>query len=149
MKARIWISRVLVLAVFAVNLYCAFVFIFLPANYLHAYELSGASGMAAIQGIGVAFLMWNVTYPFVIARPNRFRVVFIVVLIQQIVGLMGETFILLTLPAGYEVLAGNITRFILFDTAGFVFLLVAFFLSRSKKNTGDVPEEHATIETKE
>ena len=130
---RIWLTRVFVLAVFAVNVYCALAFILFPENYLHAYELSGAAGMAAIQGIGVAFLMWNVTYPPVIVHPDRFRVLFIIVLVQQVVGLVGEAFILLTLPEGHGVLAGSIMRFIAFDAGGLVLLAVGFFLSRKPR----------------
>jgi len=127
---KVWIARILVFAVFAVNMYCIICFIFLPGNYLNAYELIGVPGKAALQGIGVAFLMWNTTYPLVIVRPDKHRVLFLVVLAQQIVGLLGETFILLTLPGGHDVLASNITRFIIFDAAGLVLLTAAFFLSR-------------------
>ncbi|MDR2035178.1 MAG: hypothetical protein LBP91_00665 [Coriobacteriales bacterium] len=130
MKIRLWLARIALFAVFAVNLYCAAVFIVFPQNYLHAYQLSGAEGMAAIQGIGVAFLMWNVTYPLVIVRPDKHRALYLVVLIQQAVGIIGESFILINLPATYETLAGNLTRFIIFDACALVVLLAGFFLSR-------------------
>jgi len=137
---KVWITRLLIFAVFAVNMYCIVMFIAFPENYLKAYELTGVPGRAALQGIGVAFLMWNVTYPLVIVRPDKFRVLYLVVIAQQIVGLLGETYILLTLPQGYDILTGNILRFIIFDAAGLVLLTLGFFLSRKRKTkcvTGD------------
>ena len=132
----------MVLAVFAVNMYCIIHFIFLPENFIGAYELSGVPGIAALQGIGVAFLMWNVTYPPVIWRPDKHRVLFAVVIAQQIVGLVGESFILLSLPGGYDLLSFNIMRFIIFDAAGLVLLTIGFLLSRRRKTAhGDGSRE--------
>jgi len=136
-KIGVWLARLLVFAVFFVNVSCAFSFIFFPEYYIGSYELTGAPGLAALQGIGVTFLMWNVTYPLVIVRPDRYRVLFVVVLAQQLVGLIGESFILLTLPEGHAMLASGISRFIVFDAAGLVLMLIGFFLSRN-------PEERVT-----
>jgi len=130
---RVWIARLSVFAVFAVNMYCIICFIFFPDNFIKAYELSGEAGRVAIQGIGVAFLMWNVTYPLVIIRPDTYRVLFLIVLIQQVVGLIGEIFILLSLPAGHDVLTINLMRFIIFDAGGLVLLALGFFISRPPK----------------
>ena len=127
---KVWIARALVLIVFGVNLYCIVSFIFTPERFIHTYELSGVPGTVAIQGIGIAFLMWNVTYPLVIVRPDKYRVLYVLVMIQQVVGLMGETFILLTLPAGHDILWSNLLRFILFDAFGLLLLLIGFFLAR-------------------
>ncbi|MDR1088293.1 MAG: hypothetical protein LBL23_03360 [Coriobacteriales bacterium] len=129
-RVRIWTTRLLLLLVFGANVYCAGLFLLFPENYLSAYELTGAGGRAAIQGIGVAFLMWNTTYPLLIVHPDRYRALFLIVLIQQAVGIIGESCILLTLPDGYEALAESLTRFIVFDTGGLVVLLLGFFLSR-------------------
>jgi len=132
-RLRIWIARLLVLVVFLTNVSCALVFIFSPENYAGAYELAGASGLAAIQGIGVVFLMWNATYPLVIVRPDRYRALFVVVLVQQLIGIIGESFILLALPEGHQVLADSILRFIAFDAVGLVLLSIGFFLSKTLK----------------
>ena len=133
MKTRIWSARLLVLIVFFININCAFSFIFSPQDYIASYELAGAPGLAALQGIGVTFLMWNATYPPVIIHPDRHRVLFIVVLAQQVIGLIGESIILLTLPEGHELLVESIMRFIAFDAGGLILLLAAFFLSRRSK----------------
>lgn len=119
-------ARIVVAAVFLINVQCALSFALQPASFAGAYELSGVSGNVAVQGIGVAFLMWNATYPVVIANPRRYRAVFLIVLAQQAIGLVGETAILLGLPAGHEVLAASILRFIAFDAAGFIAMLAAF-----------------------
>lgn len=50
-------------------------------------------GAAAVQGLGIAFLMWNATYPAVIASPLRFRAVAVIVLVQQAIGLAGESWL--------------------------------------------------------
>lgn len=119
-------ARIVVAAVFLINVQCALSFVLQPASFAGAYELSGVSGNVAVQGIGVAFLMWNATYPAVIANPRRYRAVFLIVLAQQAIGLVGETAILLGLPAGHEVLAASILRFIAFDAAGLIAMLAAF-----------------------
>lgn len=120
------VARIAVAAVFLLNVQCALQFVLWPAAFAPAYELSGVAGEAAVRGLGVAFLMWNATYPAVIASPRRFRALFAVVLAQQAIGLAGETAILLSLPAGHDVLAGNVLRFIAFDGAGLAVMLAAF-----------------------
>lgn len=111
---------------FCLNVVCALQFIIDPASHLAAYELQGDSGAAAIRGIGVAFLMWNATYPPVIVSPTRFRTLGWVVIAQQVIGLVGETYILGTLGAEHVLLRASIMRFIAFDTGGLVIMLAAF-----------------------
>ena len=128
---RTWIARALVALVFVVNVQCAFQFILWPDTYTAAYQVEGMSAEAMIRTVGICFLMWNATYPPVIARPDRFRVLFGVVLAQQAIGLVGESLLLASLQPGLEVLASSIARFIAFDAAGLVLLALAFFLSRN------------------
>lgn len=127
-KAAQWAVRLAYLVVFVVNVQCALSFAVNPAGFVGAYQLegAGAAGLAAVQGIGVAFLMWNCTYPPVIANPSRFFPLAAVVLVQQVVGLVGETVILTQLPAGYETLAASVVRFIGFDAFGLVIMGLAF-----------------------
>lgn len=120
------LARVAFLLVFALNVQCAVSFVLWPEGYAAAFELSGAAGAAAVQGLGIAFLMWNVTYPAVIANPLRFRAVAVIVLVQQVVGLVGESWLRLGLPAGHAALAASIERFALFDAAGLVLMAAAF-----------------------
>ena len=119
-------ARIAVAIVFALNVQCALQFVLRPDVFAGAYELSGTAGEAAVRGLGVAFLMWNATYPAVIASPRRFQALYAVVLAQQTIGLVGETAILLGLPGGHEVLAASILRFIAFDAAGLVLMAAAF-----------------------
>lgn len=127
-KAAQWAVRLTYLAVFVVNVQCALSFAVNPDGFAGAYQLenAGVAGLAAVQGIGVAFLMWNCTYPAVIASPARFLPLAAVVLVQQAVGLVGETIILFQLPDGYEVLASSVERFILFDGFGLIIMGLAF-----------------------
>ena len=127
---RIWGARTLIAAVFIANLSAALPFILNPERFTHGFEISGIPGEVSVRGLGVLFLMWNATYPPVIARPGRFRMLFSVMLVQQVIGLLGETLMWWSLPAGYATLQATGMRFILFDGIGLVLLFVAFFLSR-------------------
>lgn len=118
--------RIAFALVFAVNVHCALSFVIDPAAFMGGFELAGVPGEAATRGMGVAFLMWNCTYPLVIWQPARFSALAGVVLAQQAVGLVGESAILVGLPAGHAVLAGGITRFIAFDATGLVLMGTAF-----------------------
>ena len=126
---RIWIARVLVALVFAINVQCALQFILWPGAFTAAYQVEGASAEAMVRTVGICFLMWNATYPPIIVHPSRYRVLFDVVLAQQAIGLVGESLLLAGLQPGLEVLASSITRFIAFDAAGLVLLAIAFLLT--------------------
>ncbi|MCL1797397.1 MAG: hypothetical protein FWG24_03690 [Eggerthellaceae bacterium] len=122
----LWGARLAVFVVFFGNVQCALSFLFFPQNYAHGFELSGVAGIAAIQGIGVAFLMWNATYPLVIVNPLRYRILYVVVLVQQLIGLLGESYILSTIDVSHLLLRESIVRFIVFDACGLVVMALAF-----------------------
>lgn len=127
LRAATWAVRLAYAAVFVLNVMCAIQFVAAPASFAGAYQLSGVAGEAAVRGIGVAFLMWNATYPLFVALPRRHMALGAIVLVQQAIGCVGECAILLTLPpAGYEVLASSIARFVAFDAAGLVVMGVAY-----------------------
>lgn len=128
MRGRLarWVARIAVAAVFAINVQCALAFVLAPERYAAGFELGGVPGIAAVRGLGIAFVMWNATYPLVIWRPRRHLVLFAVVLAQQTIGLAGEAWLLVTLPAGHETLASSVTRFVAFDGAGLVLMAAAF-----------------------
>ena len=130
--ARANIGRALVALVFIVNVQCALQFVLWPGAYTAAYQVEGASAEVMVRTVGVCFLMWNATYPPVIARPARYRVLFGVVLAQQLIGLVGESLLLAGLQPGLEVLAGSIARFVAFDAAGLVLLAAAFLITRAQ-----------------
>lgn len=117
--------RAAFLIVFVVNVQCALSFVFAPESFAPAYELSGVPGIVAAQGIGVAFLMWNATYPLVIIDPDRHGDLAWVVIAQQVIGLVGETWIASAVPAVHEVLLESIGKFIAFDAFGLVIMTAA------------------------
>ena len=127
-----WLARIAVLIVFILNVMCAIQFIAEPMRYAAAYGLPATQDSAAmVAGLGVAFLMWNVTYPAVIFSPRRFRALYVVVLIQQLVGLIGESFIwwrLINAGLGSGLMAAGIMRFVIFDAGGLVIMLAAFIV---------------------
>ena len=129
---RIWIARALIALVFAINVQCALQFILWPDAFTAAYQVEGASAEVVVRTVGICFLMWNATYPPVIVQPDRFRVLFGVVIAQQVIGLVGESLLLVGLQPGLEVLASSIIRFVVFDAAGLTLLTIAFLLSCKK-----------------
>ena len=125
-KASVWAVRIAFAVVFFLNVQCAVQFILWPGSFAGSYELSGVAGEAAVRGLGIAFLMWNCTYPAVIIRPERFKALGVVVLVQQAIGLVGETLLSVSLPGGHAILQGGISRFALFDGLGLVLMLATF-----------------------
>ena len=122
----LWPARLALGGVFSLNVSCAVAFILWPERYMSGFEVGGIPGLVITRGIGILFLMWNVTYPPAIWRPWRYRDLFLVVIVQQVVGVVGETWLLLTLPPGHDLLAATGRRFILFDAGGLVALLIAY-----------------------
>lgn len=134
----LWVARLAVGLVFVVNVHCALSFLFFPESYVGAYELSGLPGAVAVQGIGVAFLMWNATYPLVVVNPEKYRPLFGVVLAQQLIGLLGETWILSGISPEHALLQTSILQFISFDTFGLIIMTAAFValaVNRRRKNS--------------
>jgi hypothetical protein len=131
---RIWITRLLIGIVTVWNLQAAFIFIFSPSGFVHSYELSGEAGEAAIRGVGVLFLMWNVPYLFALQNPIRYRLALYFALLMQLVGLIGESYILSTLDVEHVILRNSISRFIAFDGVGLLLLVFAYFLIKNREN---------------
>jgi hypothetical protein len=127
-RLSLWSARVALGTVFFFNLTCALAFVARPAAYTYGFEVSGVAGEALVRGIGVLFLMWNVTYPLAIAHPWRYRWLFAIVIVQQAIGLAGETGMLLALPPGHDALAATGWRFVAFDGGGLVAMGMTFGL---------------------
>ena len=125
-----WVTRAAVGAVFLMNVWCAVTFLGWPDRFAGSFEVGGAPGGAIVQAFGVLFLMWNATYPAVIWRPRGQHVLFAVILVQQTIGLAGETWLVLSLPAGHPVLWATGVRFILFDGVGLALMLMAYVVLR-------------------
>jgi hypothetical protein len=125
---KIWLSRLLVAIVAGWNLQCAAVFLLHPDDFAPGFELEGVPGAAAVRGLAVLFVMWNVPYLVALWHPRRYKLALTLAVAMQFIGLVGESFILSTLPVEYGTLRGSILRFILFDGAGLVLLAVAWML---------------------
>jgi len=128
---RVWITRLLIGIVTVWNLQASFIFIFSPDRFAPSYELSGAAGEAAVRGIGVLFLMWNVPYLFALQNPIRYQLALSFALLMQLTGLIGESYILSTLSTENAILKSSISRFIIFDGAGLLLLVLAFLLIKN------------------
>lgn len=128
--ARLTLARLLTGLVLVWNLQCAFSFLLWPERYAPGFELSGAPGAAAVRGMGVLFIMWNVPYALAAWNPLRFRVSLYEALAMQSIGFAGETLIYVNLPAIHALARSSIERFMLFDGAGVILLLLAFFSLR-------------------
>lgn len=131
-RTRVWAARLLIGLVFFFNVQCAIVFLWQPQVYAPGFELAGIAGEGMVRGMGVLFLMWNVPYAVALWQPVKHRHSLLEALVMQALGVVGESLILLTLPAGHATLTGSVTRFIVFDAAGLLFLLAAWVISRKR-----------------
>ena len=127
---RLWLARLLIGIVFLWNVQCAIAFLLAPATFAPGFELSGAAGAAAVRGVGVLFLMWNVPYAVALWHPVRHRVSLYEAVTMQTIGLIGESLILLSLGGAHPIAAGSVTRFIAFDGAGLLLLALAAWITR-------------------
>ena len=130
---RLWLARALIFTVIAWNLQAAIIFLLSPGAFAPGFELSGVPGAVAMRGIAVLFLMWNVPYLAACWHPQKHNLALKEALAMQSIGLLGESWIYLSLSAEHTVLQGSILRFITFDGAGLVLLVIAFVLARQKK----------------
>jgi hypothetical protein len=129
---RIWLARLLIGAVTIWNLQAAVIFFFSPASFVPAYELSGTAGEAAVRGVGLLFLMWNVPYLFALLDPIRYKLGLVFAVLMQLIGLIGESYILSTLSVDHAVLRNSIFRFIVFDGTGLLLLVTAYLLVKDE-----------------
>ncbi len=129
----LWGARILVLLVLFSNLTAAVPFVLWPTRYSAAFETQGVAGEVFVRSIGLLFLMWVVPYLPVILAPKRHWVCLSVIVVQQIIGLLGESWMLVKLPPGHVALQLTGTRFVLFDSLGLLLLLVAWILARQPR----------------
>ncbi len=122
---QVWVSRLLIAIVLFWNLQAAFYFMLSPQNYVASFQLEGVPGKAAIMGIGILFLMWQVPYILALLHPVRFRVSLLEAVIMQSIGFVAETGLLFSIPMEYQQLRSSILRFIIFDGAGLLLLIGA------------------------
>ena len=130
MNIRLWLARLAIAIVTGWNLQAAVAFFLAPGRFAPGFELSGLPGEAAIRGMSVLFVMWNVPYLVALWHPQRYKFSLWQALIMQMIGVLGEGYIYLWLPAAYAVLRSSILRFMAFDMAGLFLLVVALLLSR-------------------
>jgi hypothetical protein len=114
-----------------VELQAALVFFLWPrlCTRLHADRLPGET---AVRGVGVLFAMWNLPYLVALWHPRRYRLALQLALAMQVLGVVGESLIYLTVPADYAVLRASLFRFIAFDAVGALLLAGAYWLLRKE-----------------
>ena len=125
---RAWTARVLIAAVTFMNLQAALQCLLRPRAYAWGFELSGVPGEAMIQGLGLLFLMWSVPYLFAVVDPQKHFLSLVTAVIMQFIGFAGESLLLMGLEEGHPLIVSSVTRFIIFDGAGLVALLLALWL---------------------
>lgn len=135
-KTRISAS-ILIGIVFIFNIQAGIDFYFNPGKYSAAYELSGIPGDISVAGVGLLFIMWNVPYAFALWNPVKNTISLVQATIMQLLGVIGETALLYRFSAqDFPYLSNSIKRFIYFDSAGLILLLLAgFLIYRNKKNS--------------
>jgi glucan phosphoethanolaminetransferase (alkaline phosphatase superfamily) len=131
-KGKIWLSRTLIGLVFFMNMLCAIQFMAQPAAYSYQFDLSGEQGIVVIRSIGILFTMWNVPYAIAILDPVRFKVALVSALMMQLIGFIGETSIYLNVLNLLNT-KQSILRFMYFDLAGFLILIMAYLLVSKRR----------------
>jgi|WetSurMetagenome_2_1015567.scaffolds.fasta_scaffold377913_2 hypothetical protein len=127
---RLLAGRILIGLVVFSNLQCALAFLIHPGSYALAYELSGIPGQAAVRGFAILFCMWNIPYFFALVHPIRYRISLLESVLMQATGLVGESWLVCQVPLQNTVLRGSIYKFIVFDGAGLLLLLIAALITR-------------------
>lgn len=135
-KVRI-IASALIGIVFILNIQAGIDFYLFPQKYTAAYGLTGISGDISVAGIGLLFIMWNVPYVFALWNPIKFNISLLQAIIMQAIGVVGESLLLNRFSSqDFPVLKNSILRFIYFDSAGLILLLIAgIVVMRYKKNS--------------
>jgi hypothetical protein len=127
------LARLAIALVFLWNIQCALAFLLWPERFTAGFELSGTPGEAALRGVGVLFLMWNIPYAVALWHPVRYRISLYEATAMQTIGLLGEMLIWLSQPPAHRVLQASLLRFIAFDGAGLALLSLATYLVRHDK----------------
>ena len=131
-QKKIWAARVLIGTVLFFNLQCALFFLLWPEVYAPLFELAGTPGAAALRGMGILFVMWNIPYLAACADPQGKQTSLIEAAVMQAVGAGGEILLALSLPQEHSILIASVWRFIIFDMVGLLFLLAALRLVRGR-----------------
>ena len=130
MKHPLTLARLLIALVLFFNLQCAFAFLVWPQNYMAGFGLQGILGQQIVRALGVLFLIWNIPYLFALAHPLRHFISLLEAVIMQAIAVLGDAIILLTtrpLPPQVE---SALQRFLLFDGAGLLLLIIALLTAR-------------------
>lgn len=127
------LSRFLIGIVIFSNLESAFVFLWNPQDYVAGFGLQGVVGNFAIRSIGLLFVMWNVPYIVAFLHPIKHRISLIEAILMQAIGLIGETILCFSLSPDLVPIKNSLIRFIWFDFAGLVFLIIAFGCIRNQR----------------
>jgi hypothetical protein len=77
--------------------------------------------------------MWNVPYVVAVINPVKYRISLYEAIAMQCIGLVGESLILWGIPQKHIVLRASIWRFIFFDGAGLIALVIAAWIIRKTK----------------
>lgn len=125
-----WSARFLIGLVLAANLQCAAAFILTPERYLTGFGLVGVAGASAVRGMGILFLMWNVPYCVAFYQPVKRKISLYEAVVMQAVGLVGESWLLASILGTPGPLLDALQRFIIFDGAGLLALLLAAWVTR-------------------
>ncbi len=129
-RRLLWLARMLIGGVTFLNIQCALAFLISPQFYSGGFDLSGAHGEAVIRSLGILFLMWNVPYVVALWNPVRNRLSLIEAVIMQSIGVAGESLLLWKTPQLSATVKESLIRFIVFDSLGWMALLLALGIVR-------------------
>lgn len=128
-RRTVWIGRILIGVVLFFNIQCALVFLWSPQLFAPGFELSGDVGNGMVRALGILFLMWNVPYIVAFTNPVVRRVSLYEAIAMQAIGFLGETLMLASFPPAHLAIRETVSRFMLFDGMGLLFLILAAWIT--------------------
>jgi hypothetical protein len=137
----LWIARLLIAIVTCWNLECALVFLTHPGVYAGAFELVGFPGQAAIQGMAILFIMWNIPYLVALWHPQHHKVSLWEAIAMQTTGVLGESYIFISVSTSFTLLHASLARFVLFDAVGILLLIGALLVTPRQIHEGNSNEK--------
>jgi hypothetical protein len=125
--SRLQLSRAAVGIVLFLNIQCAVQFLASPQITRRVLNFQ-EHGRNSYSRYGNLIPYVECALCFCLNPPVKYRISYFQAVIMQFIGLLGETFLWIVIPSENALIAANISRFIIFDGTGLVFMTFGYLL---------------------